>query len=124
MLTKGDRIHFLRTQKKLTMEELGKKIGVGKGTIKKYENGVIENIPSDKIEALAEALDSTPAYIMGWEEEEEKPIVPKTIEAQIVSFGMDHLPKEDREMILSILQKMFQSNPELFKRGNNNETGL
>ena len=73
MLTKGDRIHFLRTQKKLTMEELGKKIGVGKGTIKKYENGVIENIPSDKIEALAEALDSTPAYIMWWEEEEEKP---------------------------------------------------
>ena len=62
----GDRIHELRAYHILTMEELGQKIGVGKGTIKKYENGTIKNIPSDKIEALAEALETTPEYLMGW----------------------------------------------------------
>lgn len=40
---------------------------------------------------------------------------PKTIEARIVSFGMDSLPKEEREKILSILQTMYNNNPDLFK---------
>lgn len=62
----GDRIHDLRVLHGLTLEELGSKVGVGKGTIKKYENGLIKNIPSDKIEALADALETTPEYLMGW----------------------------------------------------------
>jgi len=33
----------------------------------RYETGVIANIPSDKIEALAEVLKVTPSYLMGWE---------------------------------------------------------
>ena len=65
-MVRRERIHELRTSKKMTLEELGEKVGVGKATIKKYESGVITNIPSDKIEALAEALGTTPSYIMGW----------------------------------------------------------
>jgi hypothetical protein len=34
----------------------------------KYENDVITNIPSDKIELMAQALRTTPAYIMGWDD--------------------------------------------------------
>ena len=34
----------------------------------KYENGIITNIPSNKIEAIAKALEITPAYLMGWVE--------------------------------------------------------
>ena len=66
----GDRIHDLRTARKLTMEELGSKVGVGKGTIKKYEDGSIKNIPSDKVEALADALETSPEYLMGWTDNE------------------------------------------------------
>lgn len=51
-----------------TLEELAKKIGTSKQTIHRYESGVISNIPSDKIEALAAALKTTPAYLMGWDE--------------------------------------------------------
>ena len=69
-MTIGSRLHDLRIDLVLTMEELGQKVGVGKGTIKKYENGVIKNIPSDKIEALADALETTPEYLMGWTENE------------------------------------------------------
>ncbi|MBR5289341.1 MAG: helix-turn-helix transcriptional regulator [Clostridia bacterium] len=70
-MTKGERIHKLRLAKGLTMEELGKKVGVSKPTIKRYESGIIDNIPSDKIEAISNALETTPAYIMGWEERPE-----------------------------------------------------
>lgn len=120
----GDRVHELRIDRCFTMEELGAKVGVGKATIKKYESGVIKNIPSDKIEALADALETTPAYLMGWTDSptEQYPAKkaevyrPRTLEAQIVSFGMDCLPQEERKKILSILQTMYNNNPDLFGR--------
>ncbi|WP_343101402.1 helix-turn-helix transcriptional regulator [Romboutsia sp. MSSM.1001216sp_RTP31141st1_G3_RTP31141_220114] len=51
----------------LTLEEVSNKIGIKKPTLQRYESGVISNIPSDKIEALAEVFDVSPAYLMGWE---------------------------------------------------------
>ena len=74
-MTKGERIKRLRESANLTLEELAKKLHTTKQTIYKYEKNIVTNIPSDRIEALAEVLDSTPDYIMGWEkitEEEEK----------------------------------------------------
>lgn len=65
-----DCIKTARQRKGFSQEELGRIIGVAKQTIQKYENGIISNIPSDKIEAIAKALDTTPAYLMGWEEEQ------------------------------------------------------
>ena len=50
----------------LTYEELGKMIGVGKSTVRKWEIGMIENIRRDNIVALATALKISPALIMGW----------------------------------------------------------
>jgi hypothetical protein len=38
----------------------------------KYENGVITNIPSDKIEDIANALHCSPVYLMGWSESGER----------------------------------------------------
>lgn len=61
----------LRRQHRYTLEEVGNRIGVSKQTLYKYEKGIITNIPSDRIEALAEFYGVTPAYLMGWEE---KPI--------------------------------------------------
>lgn len=63
----GEKIRYLRQKNKFTLEELGKKINVSKQTLYKYENGVITNIPSDKIEQLAEIYNVSPAYLMGWE---------------------------------------------------------
>jgi len=64
----GERIKRNRLQKSYTLDSLAQKIGTSKQTIHRYETGIISNIPSDKIEALAKALDVTPAYLMGWED--------------------------------------------------------
>ena len=64
----GQKIHSLRTQKGLTLEELGNMVGVGKSTVRKWENGMIANMKRDKILKVSEALGTTPAYLMGWEE--------------------------------------------------------
>lgn len=69
-MTKGERIAFLRKGKGMTMVELADRIGVLKQTMYKYENDITTNIPSDKIELMADALGTSPAYIMGWDDEE------------------------------------------------------
>ncbi len=66
----GQKIYNLRTQKGLTLEELGDMVGVGKSTVRKWENGMIANMKRDKILKVSEALGTTPAYLMGWTEEE------------------------------------------------------
>lgn len=73
METIAQRLKWLRKEHvKKTQEEVGKIVGVGKATIQKYENGIISSIPSDKIELLAEALETTPGFIMGWETDPDK----------------------------------------------------
>lgn len=62
----ADNLRALRKEKGMTLEELASRIGTSKQTIHRYENGVISNIPPEKIVAIAEALDTTPANLMGW----------------------------------------------------------
>ncbi len=64
----ADNIRIKRAENHLTLEELARMIGTSKQTIQRYEKGIISNIPSDKIELLATALGTTPAYLMGWSE--------------------------------------------------------
>ena len=65
---KGDKIKNLRIQNNMTLEEVGDRIGVSKQTLYKYENNIIRNIPSDKIEGLAKVFNISPAQIMGWDD--------------------------------------------------------
>lgn len=77
----GQKIYNLRIQKGLTLEELGNMVGVGKSTVRKWENGMIANMKRDKIIKVSEALDTTPAYLMGWQEADtEKESAPKIIQ--------------------------------------------
>lgn len=65
-MTIGEKIKNLRILLKLTQEDLADAVGTKKQTIHKYETGIISNIPASKIKALADKLETTPAYLMGW----------------------------------------------------------
>lgn len=52
----GKNLKKIRKRKKLKQSEVGKLIGVTRQTVQKYESGVISNVPLDKIEKLATAL--------------------------------------------------------------------
>lgn len=71
-MTKGERIRQLRDRIGKSQVEFADIIGVSKQTLFKYENDIITNIPSDKVEAIAEATGSTPQYVMGWDAEYRK----------------------------------------------------
>lgn len=67
-MTVGDRIRERREYLGISQIDLAKKIHVLKQTLYKYEMNIITNIPSDKIEQIAEILKVSPSYLMGWEE--------------------------------------------------------
>lgn len=62
----NNRIEELRKAADLTQEELGKKVGVTKAKINKYEHGTVVNIKRSIIVKLAEVLNTTPSYLLGW----------------------------------------------------------
>ena len=66
MSTVGDRMKAVRIKMGFSQVDFAKKIGVSKQTLYKYENNVITNIPSDKIEAAAHLCKISPAELMGW----------------------------------------------------------
>lgn len=66
---KSSKLKELRKSKGMTLDELAELIGTSKQTIHRYENGIITNVPPEKVESLANALGTTPGELMGWDTE-------------------------------------------------------
>lgn len=66
----GQRIRSMRKQQGLSIDDLAYRLGKNRTTIYRYENGDIENLPLGILDSLANALNTTPAYLMGWDSEE------------------------------------------------------
>lgn len=62
----GQRIKYLRMKRGMSLDDLAEKLGKNRTTIYRYENGDIENLPLGILGPLADALDTTPGYLMGW----------------------------------------------------------
>lgn len=83
-----DKIKALREQYGLTLEDVGRAVGVGKSTVRKWETGDIANMRRDKIAKLAAALHTTPAYLMGWEDTLPDNILPMPGVKRVPRLGM------------------------------------
>lgn len=67
-MTLGERIKSLREKKGMTQLELAQRLGYkSKSSVTHIENG--RDIPRAMVVTLAEILDTTPAYLMGWEDD-------------------------------------------------------
>lgn len=64
----GDRIKQRRQEIGLTVDQVAEKIGKNRATVYRYESSEIEKFPIDVLSPLADALRTTPAYLMGWED--------------------------------------------------------
>lgn len=92
-MTLGDRIKESRIKKDMTQEELGSKIGVKKQAIYKYEQGIVVNLKRDVIGKLASALDVSPSYLLGYNDNQDVASAPKK-DFDIFSIpGIMRLPK-------------------------------
>lgn len=113
----GQRIKLLRTKRGISIDELATKLGKNRTTVYRYENGDIENLPLEILNPLADALDTTPAHLMGWgakdmistkisdgEEEAVYSSMNETyvrhVEAWHNMFGMDPFSDEEHEKLM------------------------
>lgn len=110
MSTVGKNIQAIRTQLGLTQEELAKKMGYkSKSTINKIELG-INDIPQSKIAMFAEVLNTTPAYLMGWDEAKQPTENDGLSEKRkaLIDFAMS-VPEEKAEMILRVMKSILEA---------------
>lgn len=85
----------------ISAEELGKMIGKNRATIYRYEKGDIESVPTDIIEPLAAALETTPTWLMGWDKEEFSSELTFTPEALCKHFK---LSKEEHNKMVEYMR--------------------
>ena len=99
------KIKRLRLAKKMTLEQVADIVGVGKSTVRKWETGMIANMKRDKIALLAKALSTTPAYLMGWNEEEEsqRNYIEVSEDEQKLLDLFRQIPESQQQMVLQMI---------------------
>lgn len=104
----GKRIKERRKELGMSADELAKRLGKDRSTIFRYEKGDIENLPIDILEPIANILQTTPQYLMGWEEVQKKndtlsDIVVRLRSDAIFSEAVESLYKMDSDKLSSLL---------------------
>lgn len=104
-MTTAARIKARRLELGMTGEALAQKIGVSKTTIYRYENGDIEKIPLNSLEPIANALNTTVAYLIGWEEETP---TPESRDGRVDLKGLDDRTVEIIRLLLALPEEKKQ----------------
>lgn len=105
----GDRIKYRREQLEMSQDELARRLGYkSRSSINKIENDA-SGLPQTKIAAIANALQTTPAYIMGWEEMQKKNDALTDIVVRLRTDGkfssaVERLSQLDEVQLASVMQ--------------------
>jgi len=95
------RIKKALAERNMTAAELAKKSGIGKGSISKYINGLV--IPKrDAVGAMSDALNVSPAWLMGYDLTMDGKELPTDIE-------INKLSPENRTRLLAYYQALIDS---------------
>lgn len=110
----GKRIRNRRLELDLTLEQVGKMVGVTKSTVRKWETGYIEHMKRNNIAMLAEALKVSPLWVMGIEDKSNS----EEVREDEVEYGttseleryfeenkekLSSLSKEDSEKLIKLI---------------------
>ena len=108
MSTVGENILYMRKRLGWTQEELANRMGYkSKSTINKIELG-INDIPQSKIVKFADVLGTTPAHLMGWDDEAEENITPeepKLSEGEKMLIDLfRQVPEDKQQLVLQMIR--------------------
>lgn len=117
MKTMGERIRAKRESLNMSQEELANRLGYkSRSSINKIEiDG--RSLPPGKIKDIANALNTTPSYIMGWEEDEKKNVNAGFIQIplfQPISCGMGKFVDEVIDEYVTLPASMLKPNKQYF----------
>lgn len=70
-MTVGERIKARRKELGLSVDALAELVGVNRATVYRYEGDEIKSMGTETLVPLAKALRTTPAWLMGWTDNDE-----------------------------------------------------
>ena len=105
-MTIGDRIKQRRMELGMSQEELAHKLGYkSRSSINKIELGG-QNLTQKKIKRIADALDTTPEYIMGWDEQVKYSVAYTNEYHDLLKELFDFVDKADEKSIENLIDYM------------------
>lgn len=105
-MTIGERIKLRREEIDMSQEELAKMLGYkSRSSINKIELGC-NNLTQTKIKAIADALGTTPSYIMGWDEDAAEAAPDVTPEEAALLERFRQMPEEKQRLLLTLAQEL------------------
>ena len=109
----------LKTQREslgLTLEDVGNYVGVGKSTVRKWENGMINNMGRDKIQKYAQILQISPLALIGevetespeWATKEDVIDIEKALKLNTTAISYDgiELTEDEKEKVDAIIRSV------------------
>lgn len=117
----GERIKTRRKELGMSAETLAEKIGKSPATVYRYEKGDISGVDSKVLLPIADALGTTPGYLMGWDGiadnlGSDSPAAKKLqeIKRQFKSPMIEEMVQAMRRMTLKEQKKMIEMGKVLF----------
>ena len=104
-MTIYERIKYLREKQNMSQQELALRVGYkDKSAVSKVERGD-RDINQTMVKKYAEALHTTPAFLMGWEEKENPPAEPQLTEGEEKLLKLIRLmPEEMKKQYTELLE--------------------
>ena len=76
--------YFMESE--MSYAELAKRTGIPKSALQRYIVGQTDKIPIDRLQSIAEALGTSAAVLMGWEEDETPSPTPAWVSSFLLRF--------------------------------------
>lgn len=99
------RILSLMNQKQISYADLAKATGFSKSALQRYVTAETDKIPIDRVIAIAKALNVSPAYLMGWKEDEPQTVAVTEEEKQFLQL-IRQLSPQGRAAAAQMLQSL------------------
>ena len=101
-ITPGTRIKELRMLSEMSQEELGRRVGVQRAAINKYEKGTVTNIPIHTVEKIANVFNVNPTYLLGWDNKSDNHL---SMEVRVIQ-GVNRFYGKDCVELLEIYHQL------------------
>ncbi len=118
----GQKIFNARKSLNMSRTELGKKVNLHESTVKRYEDGHINSLDITKLKEFANALNISPAYLVGVEvtnsltnDEEFQYLIGQfstenyELQKRIIKIMLQLKDRNNLELIIKIIEKLAQT---------------
>lgn len=120
-MTIADRIRNRRLELGLSVDDLAERMQKNRATVYRYESNYIKRYSPEVMKSLAQALETTPAYLYGYDEADASDGIelPKNDNVRLLIRGLNRLSPEQLEQATNMMKIMFAKHAYYFEKEDN-----